>query len=89
MTPSEDDAPRFRERKRVYEERKLVKKLSPRIPNVRNKSAVTIFGQRSVIAPVLDSGELFKDYDLHKVSQLSTSIEKMDAVTLNYCLASL
>ena len=28
----------------------------------------------------------FKDYDLHKVVQLSTSIEEMDAVTLNYWL---
>ena len=42
---------------------------------------------RSVIAPVLDLGGLFKGYDLHKVAQLSTSIEEMDAVTLNYWLS--
>ena len=39
---------------------------------------------RSVTAPVLDPGGLFKGYDLHKVPQLSTSIEEMDAITLNY-----
>ena len=41
----------------------------------------------SIIAPILDPGGLFKDYDLHKVAQLSTSIEEMDAVTLNYWLS--
>ena len=41
----------------------------------------------SVIAPVLDPGGLFKGYDLHKVAQLSTSIEDMDVVTLNYWLS--
>ena len=49
---------------------------------------VTSFGEwqisRSVIAPVLDPGGLFKGYNLHKVAQLSISIEEMDAVTLNY-----
>lgn len=40
-----------------------------------------------VIAPVLDPGRLFKGYDLHKGAQLSTSIEKKDAVTLNYWLS--
>ena len=63
--------------------------LFPRQPNM-NKWVVTIFGEwkisRSVIAPVLDPGGLFKGYDLHKVAQLSTSIEEMDAVTLNYWL---
>ena len=52
---------------------------------------MTIFGEwqmsRLVIAPVLDPGGLFKGYDLHKGAQLSTSIEKMDAVTLNYWLS--
>ena len=43
--------------------------------------------KRSVIAPILDLGGLFKGYDLHKVAQLSTSIEEMDAVTLNYWLS--
>ena len=41
----------------------------------------------SVIVPVLDPEGLFKGYDLHKVAQLSTSIEEMDAVTLNYWLS--
>ena len=43
---------------------------------------------RSVIASVLDKGGLFKGYNLHKVAQHSrtTSVEEMDAVTLNYWL---
>ena len=41
----------------------------------------------SVIAPVLDPEGLFKDYELHKVAQLSTSIEKLDTATLNYWLS--
>ena len=52
---------------------------------------VTIFGEWqiswTVIGPVLDPEGLFKSYDLHKVAQLSTSIEEMDAVTLNYWLS--
>ena len=34
--------------------------------------------------PVLDPGGLFKDYDLHKVATVSTGIEEMDALSLNY-----
>ena len=41
----------------------------------------------TVIGPVLDPGGLFEGCDLHKVTQLSTSIEEMDAVTLNYWLS--
>ena len=37
--------------------------------------------------PVLDPGGLFKDYDLHKVATLSTGIEEMDALSLNYWLS--
>ena len=33
------------------------------------------------------SRRLFKGCDLHKVAQLFTSIEEMDAVTLNYWLS--
>ena len=36
--------------------------------------------------PVLDPGGVFKDYDLHKVVTLSTGIEEMDALSLNYWL---
>ena len=35
----------------------------------------------------LDPGGLFKDYDLHKVATLSTGIEEMDALSLNYWLS--
>ena len=43
------------------------------------------------LAPCLSSrfrpGGLFKDYDLHEVAQLSTEVEELDAVTLNYWLS--
>ena len=88
---SEDGEARFREPKMVYEERELVKKAIPSPTNYKNKWAVTIFGEwkisQLVKAPVLDPGGLFKGYDLHKVAQLSTSIEDMDVVTLNYWLS--
>ena len=84
---TEDGEARFREPKPVYQERELVEKAIPYSAKYKNKWAVTIFSKwkisRSVIAPVLDPGRLFKGYDLHKVTQLSTSIEEMDAVTLN------
>ena len=87
----EDGEARFREPKTVYEERELVEKAIPSSTKYKNKWAVTIFGEwqisPSVTAPVLDPGGLFKGYDLHKVAQLSTSIEEMDAVTLNYRLS--
>ena len=88
---SEDGEATFREPKTVYEERELVKKAIPSPTNYKNKWAVTIFGEwqisQLVKAPVLDQGGLFKGYDLHKVAQLSTSIEDMDVVTLNYWLS--
>ena len=88
---SEDGDARFREPKMVYEECELVVKAIPSSAKYNNKWAVTIFGEwqfsQSVIVPVLDPEGLFKGYDLHKVAQLSTSIEEMDAVTLNYWLS--
>ena len=86
-----DGEARFRKPKTVYEERELIEKAIPFSTKYKNKWAVTIFGEwkisRSVIAPVLDPGGLFKGYYLHKVAQLSTSIEEMDTVTLNYWLS--
>ena len=87
----EDGEARFREPKTVYEDRELVEKATPSSTKYNNKWTVTIFGQwqisRSVIAPVLDPGGLFKGHDLHKGAQLSSSIEEMDAVTLIYWLS--
>ena len=37
--------------------------------------------------PVLDYGGMFKDYDLHKFGVLSTRIEDMDALSLNYWMS--
>ena len=34
--------------------------------------------------PTLDSGVLFKDFELHKVDPVSCEIEDMDAISLNY-----
>ena len=81
---SEDGGARFGEPKTVYEQREWVEKVIPSSTKCKNKWAVAIFGElwqifRSVVAPVLDPG-----YDLHKVTQLLTSIEEFDAVTLSY-----
>ena len=67
----------------------MVEKAVPSSTKFENKWAVPIFGEwqisQSVIkAPVLDPGGVFKGYDLHKVPQLSTGFEEMDAVTLSY-----
>ena len=87
---SEDGEARFREPKTLYEEGELVEKAIPPSTKDNNKWALTIFGEwqisRSVIAPSLDSGGLFKCYDLHMAAKLSTSIEEMDAVPFNYWL---
>ena len=84
---SEDGEARFREPKTVYDQRDWVEKVIPSSTKYKNKWAVAIFDEwqisRSVIAPVLDPGGLFKGYDLHKVTQLSTSTEEIDAVTDN------
>jgi len=37
--------------------------------------------------PVLDSGGMFKDYDLPKVGVLLTRIEDVDGLSLNYRLS--
>ena len=42
---------------------------------------------RTTKVPVFDPGGLFKDYDLHKAATLSTGIEEMDALSLNYRLS--
>ena len=44
------------------------------------------FWRMANFSSVLDSGGLFKGYDLYKVAQLSTSMEEMDAVNLNYII---
>ena len=36
--------------------------------------------------PILERGGLFKDYELHKVNPVSSEMEDMDAITLNYWL---
>ena len=91
LTRSGDREARFREPTTVYEEHELVKKAIPSSTKYKNKWAVTSFGEwqisRSVEAPVLGPGGLFKGYDLYKVARLSTSMEEMDAVNLNYWLS--
>ena len=42
---------------------------------------------REVKVPVLDSGGLFKDYNLHKVTAVSADLAGMDALLLNYWLS--
>ena len=88
---SENEEARFREPKTVYEQRHLVETAIPSSTKYKRKWVVAIFGEwqipRSVIAPVLDPGGLSKGYDLCQVTRLFTSIEEIDAVTLNYWLS--
>ena len=42
--------------------------------------------QREMKVPILGPGGLFKDYELHKVNPVSSEMEDMDAITLNYWL---
>ena len=84
---SEDGEARFREPKTVYEERELVKNAIPSSTKYEQMGSNNFWRMENfsvVIAPVLDPGGLFKGYDLHKVARLSTSIEEMDTVNLNY-----
>ena len=68
-------ASRFREQKTAVEE-DLVDKTVPTSTKYKNEWAVTIFSEwqtaRKVQVPVLDSGGMYKDYDLHSVEVLST-----------------
>ena len=90
LTMSEEGAlsVRFREPKTFCEEEELVEKSVPSSTKYKNKWALSVFGEwqfaRTIKVPVLDPGGLFKDYDLHKVATVSTGIEEMDALSLNY-----
>ena len=79
---------RFREPKTFCEEEELVEKAVPSSTKYNNKWTLSGFGEwqfaRTIKVPVLDPGGLFKDYDLHKIS---TGIEEMDALSLNYWLS--
>ena len=93
LTVSEEGAlsVRFREPKTFCEEEELVEKAAPSSTKYKNKWALSVFDEwqfaRTIKVPVLDAGGLFKDYDLHKVATVSTGIEEMDALSLNYWLS--
>ena len=82
-------ASRFREPKTDFEE-DLVNKAVPTSTKYKNEWAANIFSEwqiaRKVQMPVLDSGRIFKEHDLLNVGVLSTRIEEMDALSLNYLL---
>ena len=92
LTMSEEGAlsVRFREPKTFCEEEEIVEKAVPSSTKYKNKWALSVFGEwqfaRTIKVPVLDPGGLFKDYDLQKVATVSTGIEEMDALSLNYWL---
>ncbi|XP_068712925.1 uncharacterized protein [Montipora foliosa] len=93
LTMSEEGAlsVRFREPKTFCEEEELVEKSVPSSTKYKNKWALSVFGEwqfaRTIKVLVLHPGDLFKDYDLHRVATVSTGIEKMDALSLNYWLS--
>ena len=63
----------------------------PASTKYKHKWAVSIFAEwqrlREVKVPVLDCGGFIKDYDLHKVTALSSNSAGMDALSLNYWLS--
>ena len=68
-----------------------MEKAVPSSTKYKNKWALLIFGEWqfawTIKVPILDPGGLFKEYDLHKVATLSTGIEEMDVLSLNYWLS--
>lgn len=66
----------FRKPKTVVEEQDLGDKAIPTITKYSNLREGSI--------ALLDSGGMFTDYDLHNVGVLSTGIEDMEALSLNY-----
>ena len=74
-----------------FREPKPFAKAFPSSTKYKNKWVLSAFGEwqfaRTIKVPVLDPGGVFKDYDLHKVATLSTGIEEMDALSLNYWLS--
>lgn len=87
----ESGSERFRIPKNSFQEKVLVNEAVPGSTKYKNKWALSIFAEwqrlREFQVPVLDCGGLFKDYDLHKVTALSTDIAGMDALSLNYWLS--
>ena len=79
---------RFREPKTFCEEEELVEKAVPSSTKYKNKWALSVFGEWQFDkSALLDPGGFFKDYDLHKVATVSTGIEEMDVLSLNYWLS--
>ena len=68
-----------------------MEKAVPSSTKYKNKWALSVFGEwqsaRTIKVPVLDPGGLFRDYDLHNFASVSTGIEEMDALSLNYWLS--
>ena len=87
----ESGSERFRFPKTSFQESVLVNDAVPASTKYKSKWAVSIFAEwqrlREVKVPVLDCGSLFKDYDFHKVTALSTDIAGMDPLSLNYWLS--
>ena len=70
---------RFRLPKSSSEEQVLADEAVPSSTKYKNKWALKIFWewqqQREMKVPILDSGGLFKDYELHKVNPVSCEID--------------
>ena len=84
---------RFRFPKTIEIEELCVERAVPKSNRYRNKWAVGIFEDwqqvRSVKFPIVEVGEVFKEYELDKVQPLTRPITEMDALTLNYWLSKL
>ena len=81
---------RFRLPKSAAEEQVPADEAVSSSTKYKNKWTLKIFRewqqQRDMKVPLIDSGGLFKDNELHKVNPFSWEIEDMDAISLNYWL---
>ena len=84
---------RFRFPKTIEEEELCVEREVPKSTRYKNKWAVGIFEDwqrvRSVNFPIIEVGEVFKEYELDTVQPLTRPITEMDALTLNHWLSKL
>ena len=69
---------------RAAEEQVLADEAVPTSAKYKNKWAL----KKYMKVPILDSGGLFKDCELHKVNPVSCEIEDMNAISLNQATGS-
>ena len=87
---AEDESCRFRPPKSVQEGDSLLVQSNPKSTQYKDKWTVEVFrtlqAAREQKFCILDSGSLFKDYDLHRVQSIEEKLEDFAGLSLNYWL---